>query len=161
VSRDPSTRPITFKLNGSERSFEVDPEMPLMYALRDLAGLTGAKYGCGLGQCGSCSVLIDGERVASCDTPMAKVEGRQVVTVEGLADGDRLHPLQQAFIDEHGLQCGYCTPGFVIAAKALLDRNPEPSEADIKTALQDNLCRCGSHARIIAAVKRAAREMKR
>lgn len=155
------THSITLTLNGQQETFSADPSMPLMYALRDLFGLTGAKYGCGLGQCGSCSVLMNGERVSSCDTPVGKANGATIVTIEGLADGERLHPLQQAFIDEQALQCGYCSPGFIMAAKALLDRNPEPDDQAIRVALQDNLCRCGSHARIIAAVKQAAKELKR
>lgn len=160
------TRAISLTVNGEARTLDADPDMPLLYALHDLLGLTGARYGCGVEQCGSCSVLVDGERVPSCATPVAKVEGKTVVTIEGLAGegnagGDDLHPLQKAFIDRHAFQCGYCTPGLIMAAKGLLDRNPDPSEAEIRIALQDNLCRCGSHGRIVAAVQQAAKEMAR
>lgn len=146
-------------VNGVERQVDGDGDMPLLYALRDQLGLTGTKYGCGVEQCGSCAVLIDGERAVSCQTTLAEAKGRTIVTIEGLADGGALHPLQQAFIDEHAFQCGYCTSGLIVTAKALLDRDPDPSEAAIRTALQDNLCRCGSHPRVIAAVQKAAREM--
>ena len=146
-------------VNGVERQVDGDGDMPLLYALRDQLGLTGTKYGCGVEQCGSCAVLIDGERAESCQTTLAEAKGRTIVTIEGLADGGALHPLQQAFIDEHAFQCGYCTSGLIVTAKALLDRDPDPSEAAIRTALQDNLCRCGSHPRVIAAVQKAAREM--
>lgn len=146
-------------VNGVERQVDGDGDMPLLYALRDLLGLTGTKYGCGVEQCGSCAVLIDGERAVSCQTTLAEAKGRTIVTIEGLADGGALHPLQQAFIDEHAFQCGYCTPGLIVTAKALLDRDPDPSESAIRTALQDNLCRCGSHPRVIAAVQKAAREL--
>lgn len=154
------TRAITLTVNGEVRTLEAEPEMPLMYALHEL-GLTGTKYGCGIEQCGSCSVLVAGERAFSCATPLSEAEDKEVVTIEGLADGDDLHPLQQAFIDRHAFQCGYCTPGLIMAAKGLLDKNPDPSESEIRTALQDNLCRCGSHGRIVAAVQQAAKEMAR
>lgn len=154
------TRAITLTVNGEARTLEAEPEMPLMYALHEL-GLTGTKYGCGVEQCGSCSVLVAGERAFSCSTPLSEIEGKEVVSIEGLADGDALHPLQKAFIDRHAFQCGYCTPGLIMAAKGLLDRNPDPGESEIRTALQDNLCRCGSHGRIVAAVRQAAKEMAR
>jgi nicotinate dehydrogenase subunit A len=150
---------FTLTINGVERQVEGDGDMPLLYALRDRLGLSGTKYGCGTEQCGSCSVLIDGERAVSCQTTLADAKGRDIVTIEGIGSEGALHPLQQAFIDEHAFQCGYCTPGLIVTAKGLLDRDPDPSEADIRTALQDNLCRCGSHPRVIRAVQRAAREM--
>jgi nicotinate dehydrogenase subunit A len=146
-------------INGVERQVDGDGEMPLLYALRDHLGLSGTKYGCGTEQCGSCSVLIDGERAFSCQTTLSDAKGRDIVTIEGIGESDRLHPLQQAFIDEHAFQCGYCTPGLIVTAKGLLDRDPDPSEAAIRTALQDNLCRCGSHPRVIRAVQKAAKEM--
>ena len=146
-------------INGVERQVDGDGEMPLLYALRDHLGLSGTKYGCGTEQCGSCSVLIDGERAFSCQTTLGEAKGRDIVTIEGIGESDRLHPLQQAFIDEHAFQCGYCTPGLIVTAKGLLDRDPDPEEAAIRTALQDNLCRCGSHPRVIRAVQRAAKEM--
>lgn len=150
---------FTLTINGVERQVDGEADMPLLYALRDRLGLTGTKYGCGTEQCGSCSVLIDGERSFSCRTTLAEAKGRDIVTIEGIGDGESLHPLQQAFIDEHAFQCGYCTPGLIVTAKGLLDRDPDPGEAAIRTALQDNLCRCGSHPRVIRAVQRAAREM--
>lgn len=155
------SRSIALTVNGERRAVAAEPDMPLLYALHDLMGLTGAKYGCGAGQCGSCTVLVDGEKTFSCTATLGEVEGRSIETIEGLARGGTLHPLQQAFIDDHAFQCGYCTPGLIMAAKALLDSRPEPDEAEIRIALQDNLCRCGSHSRIVAAVKRAAREMAR
>ncbi|HSR55998.1 MAG TPA: (2Fe-2S)-binding protein [Alphaproteobacteria bacterium] len=150
---------VKLTVNGTAREIEAEGEMPLLYALRDLLGLTGTKYGCGVEQCGSCCVLIDGERAVSCKTTVAEAAGRDIVTIEGISDGAGLHPLQTAFIEEHAFQCGYCTPGIIISAKALLDKDPDPSEAEIATALQDNLCRCGSHPRVIKAVRRAAREL--
>lgn len=148
-------------VNGARRRITGDGEMPLLYGLRDRLGLTGSKYGCGSEQCGSCSVLMDGERVFSCNTTVADAAGHDIVTIEGIGAPEDLHPLQQAFIDEHAFQCGYCTPGLIVAAKGLLDRDPDPSEATIAAALKDNLCRCGSHPRIIAAVRRAAQEISK
>lgn len=150
---------FTLRVNGTERRIEADPDMPLLYALRGPLGLTGTKYGCGVEQCGACSVLIGGERAFSCAVTLSEVGAREVVTIEGIAAPEGLHPLQQAFIDEHAFQCGYCTPGLIVAAKGLLDRDPDPDDHAIATALRDNLCRCGSHPRIVAAVKRAARDM--
>lgn len=150
---------FTLSVNGERREVAAEGEMPLLYALRDLLGLTGTKYGCGVEQCGSCSVLIDGARAFSCKTSVAEAAGRDIVTIEGIGDADALHPLQEAFVAEHAFQCGYCTPGLIVTAKALLDKDPDPTEAAIATALQDNLCRCGSHPRVIAAVKRAAKEL--
>ncbi len=146
-------------INGVERQITGDGHMPLLYGLRDRLGLTGTKYGCGSEQCGSCSVLMDGERAFACQTTLADAAGHDIVTIEGIGTADDLHPLQQAFIDEHAFQCGYCTPGLIVTAKGLLDRDPDPDDGTIATALQDNLCRCGSHPRIIAAVKRAAKEL--
>jgi len=153
----------TFNLtiNGVARQIDGDSDMPLLYALRGAFGLTGAKYGCGTEQCGSCSVLVDGARAFSCKTTLAEAAGHDIVTIEGIGTADGLHPLQKAFMGAHAFQCGYCTPGLIVAAKALLDRDPDPDDAAIATALQDNLCRCGSHGRVISAVKRAAKEMAR
>jgi len=153
----------TFNLtiNGTARQIDGGADMPLLYALRGPLGLTGAKYGCGTEQCGSCSVLMDGARVFSCQTTLAQATGHDIVTIEGIGTADALHPLQKAFMEAHAFQCGYCTPGLIVAAKALLDRDPDPDDAAIATALQDNLCRCGSHGRVISAVKRAARELAR
>lgn len=148
----------TLNVNGKAVSVKYDdPQMPLLYALRDDLGLRGPRFGCGLGQCGACTVHIDGVAVRSCITPLVTVELKQkIVTLEGLAKGAKLHPLQQAFIDEQAVQCGYCINGMVMQAADLLTKNKKPTEADIKNALANNLCRCGTHIRIVRAVKRAA-----
>jgi len=152
--------PITFRLNGKRRTFRVDdPQMPLLYALREDAGLHGPRFGCGLKQCGACTVQIDGEAVRSCSYPISRAAGRKVLTLEGLASGRKLHPLQQAFIEEQAVQCGYCINGMIMEAKALLERNKRPSEREIREALAGNLCRCGTHLRIVRAIKRAASMM--
>jgi nicotinate dehydrogenase subunit A len=145
-------------VNGKRVSVKYDdPQMPLLYALRDDVGLHGPRFGCGLGQCGACTVHIDGAAVRSCITPIATMESKQkIVTLEGLARGTKLHPLQQAFIEEQAAQCGYCINGMVMQAAVLLAKNKKPTEADIKNALANNLCRCGTHVRIVRAVKRAA-----
>ena len=148
---------LTLAVNGARRTVEVsDPAAPLLYVLRDDLGLTGAKYGCGLGQCGACTVLIDGRATRSCVTPAAAVQGRSVTTIEGLGAPDRPDSVQAAFIAEQAAQCGYCTAGMVVAARALLDETPRPTEAQVRDALAGNLCRCGSHVRVIRAVLRAA-----
>jgi nicotinate dehydrogenase subunit A len=148
----------SINVNGKRVSVRYDdPQMPLLYALRDNLGLHGPRFGCGLGQCGACTVHIDGTAVRSCITPITKVESKQkIVTLEGLAGGAKLHPLQQAFIDEQAVQCGYCINGMVMQAADLLARNKKPTEADIKNALAKNLCRCGTHVRIVRAVTRAS-----
>ncbi len=145
-------------VNGKRVSIQFnDPEMPLLYALRDNLGLHGPRFGCGLGQCGACTVHIDGTAVRSCITPISTLEPRQkVVTLEGLGTAAKLHPVQQAFIDEQAAQCGYCINGMIMQAASFLATNKKPSDADIKNALAKNLCRCGTHARIVRAVKRAA-----
>jgi nicotinate dehydrogenase subunit A len=137
----------------------VDPATPLLYVLRNDLGLKSPKFGCGLEQCGSCKVLVGGEGVLSCSFPVGRVAERDVTTLEGLAEGDRLHPLQQAFMDEQAAQCGYCTPGIVMAATALLAWNSDPTDAQIRGALAEHLCRCGAHNRVVRAIRRAAREM--
>ena len=151
---------ITLQVNGEPRAVPADPETPLLYALRNDLGLTGTRYGCGLGQCGACTVIIDGKPVQSCDLPVSAAVGKAITTVEALARGNQLHPLQQAFIDEQAAQCGYCASGILMSAKALLDSNPDPSDADIRAALDGNLCRCGTHVRILKAIKRAAKELR-
>ena len=145
-------------VNGKPASVKYDDsQMPLLYALRDDLGLHGPRFGCGLGQCGACTVHIDGVAVLSCVTPIATVESKQkIVTLEGLARGTKLHPLQQAFIDEQAAQCGYCINGMVMQAADLLAKNKKPTETEIKNALANNLCRCGTHVRIVRAIKRAA-----
>jgi carbon-monoxide dehydrogenase small subunit len=144
------------KINGAQVEFLCEPHQSLLECLRDVLGLTGTKLGCNDGNCGACSVLLDGRLVNSCLVLGVEVEGREVTTVEGLADWRGLHPLQQAFIDADAIQCGYCTPGFLIAAKALLDREPDPSEERIRTWLAGNLCRCTGYDKIVRAVRSAA-----
>ena len=144
------------RVNGFARTVESDdPEKPLLYALRDL-GLTATKYGCGLGQCGSCTVIIDGKAVRSCRTSVQSAQGKSVTTLEGLSADATLHPVQAAFIKEQAAQCGYCTSGLIMSAAALLASNPKPTEADIRTALDGNLCRCGTHVRVVRAVLAAS-----
>ncbi len=150
---------IRFRLNGVETELDTDPDRPLLGALRGTLGLAGPHFGCGAGECGACNVIVDQHAVASCDTPLWAVDGKDVVTLEGLGDATRPHPLQRAFIDEQAMQCGYCVSGIIMSAAALLMRNPSPGEAEIRAALDRNLCRCGSHNRMVRAVMRAAREM--
>ncbi|MBO0738415.1 MAG: (2Fe-2S)-binding protein [Alphaproteobacteria bacterium] len=148
--------PTALIVNGSALSVSADPITPLLDVLRNHLGLMGTKFGCGLEQCGCCMVLIDGRPEKSCGKLLSTVAGKEIVTIEGLGTRERPHPLQQAFLDEQAGQCGYCLPGIVISAKALLDRNLSPSRAQIAAALDDNICRCGSHIRILRAVERAA-----
>ena len=151
---------LQLRVNGSARTVQLDdPDTPLLYVLRNDLELTGAHFGCGLAQCGACTVHVDGAAVPSCITPAASVQGREVTTVEGLGSPERPDPVQAAFIAEQAAQCGYCTAGIVMTARALLNRNPKPSEADVRQALAGNLCRCGSHARVLRAVMRAASGM--
>ena len=150
--------PSTFRLrvNGAEHEVSAEPDTPLLYVLRNDLRLKGSRFGCGEGQCGACMVLLDGRAVTSCDTPLWSVPGHDVTTIEGLGDAGALHPVQRAFFDEQAAQCGYCTNGIMMSAKALLDANPNPSDAEIAAALDRNLCRCGSHVRVLRAVRRAA-----
>jgi aerobic-type carbon monoxide dehydrogenase small subunit (CoxS/CutS family) len=143
---------IRLNVNGQDHDIDADPDTPLLYVLRDELGLNGAKYGCGLGQCGACTVMVDGQAVFSCLTPAAVLPGRQIRTIEGLGN----NATQQAFIAEQAAQCGYCIAGMVMRAQALLDHNPHPTEAEIRRHMSVNLCRCGTHMRILAAVRRAA-----
>jgi nicotinate dehydrogenase subunit A len=147
---------INLKVNGVPRSVTAEPDTPLLYVLRNDFELNGAKYGCGLSQCGACTVLVDGRAVRSCVTPISTLEKSEITTIEGLGSIDKPHALQQAFIEEQAAQCGYCTNGMIMSAKELLDRNPRPNEPDVRAALASNLCRCGTHNRIIRAVLRAA-----
>ena len=147
---------IRFTVNGKTRSVETEPERPLLDVLREDLGLTGTKYGCGEGQCRACTVLMDGKAIVSCVTPAHMAQGRRIVTIEGLADGGRLHPVQQAFLDEDAMQCGYCTPGMIMRTVALLDSHPRPADAQIIEGLNGSLCRCCGYPRVLAAVKRAA-----
>jgi nicotinate dehydrogenase subunit A len=145
-------------VNRAPRRIETDPQKPLLWVLRNELDLTGAKYGCGEGQCGACTVLIDGVAHHSCITPVGSVAGKQITTIEGLADGERLHPVQAAFVEADAMQCGYCTPGMILASVALLRKNAAPSEPEIREALEGNICRCGTYNRIVTAVQKAARE---
>jgi aerobic-type carbon monoxide dehydrogenase small subunit (CoxS/CutS family) len=147
---------ITLNVNGRDHAIDADPTTPLLYVLRDDLRLNGAKFGCGLGQCGACTVIVDGETVYSCLTPIAALTGRRIRTIEGLGTAERPSPLQQAFIDEQAAQCGYCIAGMIMRAQALLDRNPHPTDEEIRTHMQPGLCRCGTHMRILRAVRRAA-----
>jgi aerobic-type carbon monoxide dehydrogenase small subunit (CoxS/CutS family) len=151
---------IRFTLNKEEVELVTDPNQILLWVLRNHFGLTGTKFGCGIGFCGACTVLIDNEPVRSCMMPVSEVAGKSVVTIEGLEADDKLHPLQQAFIDHDALQCGYCTSGMIITAVGLLERNPSPTRDEIISGLEDNLCRCGAHTRIIDAVEEASNVMK-
>ena len=147
---------IGFTANGKHCAVTSDPERPLLDVLREDLQLTGAKYGCGERECGACSVLVDGKRVFSCRTPIAKVEGKTVVTIEGLADGERLHPVQEAFLAEGAFQCGYCTAGMIVAAVSMLSENPRPSDEQIISGMNKNLCRCCSYPNILRAVRKCA-----
>jgi nicotinate dehydrogenase subunit A len=149
---------IRLRVNGTERAVYADGAAVLLDVLRGMLGLTGTRFGCGSNQCGACNVLIDGKAVAACDTPLWFAAGKDVVTVEGLGSPERPHPLQSAFIAEQAMQCGYCISGILISAAALLGRDPNPSEAQVRAALDGNLCRCGAHNRIVRAVLRAAKE---
>ena len=148
---------IKLNVNNKEVQLDVDPNTPLLYVLRNDLELNGPKFGCGLAQCGACTVLVDGDPLRSCVLPVAVVAGRAVVTLEGLGDRERPHPLQTAFIEEQAMQCGYCSNGMMMTAAALLQKNKSPTEDDIRSALKGNLCRCGAHGRIVRAVGEAAR----
>lgn len=150
---------IRFRLNGVQTDVDADPERSLLDILRSEFGLTGPHFGCGAGECGTCNVIVGNRAVSSCDTPLWSVEGEDITTLEGLGSADRPHPLQRAFIAEQAMQCGYCISGILMSAAALLRQNPSPSAGEVKAALDRNLCRCGSHNRIVRAVLRAAREM--
>jgi nicotinate dehydrogenase subunit A len=152
---------VNLNVNGASRVIEADGETPLLYVLRNDLKLKGARFGCGLGQCGTCTVIVDGKPVQSCDVPVSAVAGKSITTIEGIGRAEALHPLQQAFLDEQAAQCGYCANGIIMAAKALLDERPGASDAEIRGALARNLCRCGTHQRILKAIRRAALAMAR
>jgi nicotinate dehydrogenase subunit A len=149
-----ATTVVRLIVNGQQHEIEAAEEMPLLYLLRNDLGLNAAKYGCGFGKCGACTVLLDGDAVLACRIPVGELTGREVTTLEGLAPGDALHPLQEAFIDEQAAQCGYCTPGIIVSAAALLARTPKPADEELRAALASSLCRCGSHQRILRAIRR-------
>jgi nicotinate dehydrogenase subunit A len=151
---------ITLEVNGRRHDVDDDPDTPLLYVLRGTLALNGAKFGCGLGQCGACTVMVDSRAVLSCITPISAIGSRRITTVEGLGTVERPGPMQRAFIEEQAAQCGYCIPGMMMRAQALLQSTPEPSEDEIRRALEPNLCRCGTHMRILRAVGRAARLMR-
>ncbi|HUK11273.1 MAG TPA: (2Fe-2S)-binding protein [Stellaceae bacterium] len=151
--------PIAFTVNGKAQHSAAALETPLLYVLRNDLELNGAKFGCGLAQCGACTVIVDGAAIRSCITAIADIEGRAVTTIEGLGTPEKPHPLQKAFIDQQAAQCGYCINGMVMTAKAFLDQTPHPSEAQLRDALAGNLCRCGTHTRILRAIAIAAKEM--
>ena len=147
---------IDLNVNGAARTVDVDPARPLLFVLREELDLTGPKYGCGEGQCGACTVMLGDRAVRSCTTPVSRAAGARITTIEGLERAGVLHPVQQAFIDEEALQCGFCTPGMIMSSVALLSATPAPSTPEIARALEGNICRCGTHPRVIAAVRRAA-----
>lgn len=151
---------ISLNVNGRERSIDADPSTPLLYVLREDLQLNGAKFGCGMGQCGACTVMVDGRAVFSCLLPVAALAGRKVVTIEGLGTAEKPNAIQQAFIDEQAAQCGYCIAGMVMRAQSLLQKTPNPSDDEIRAHMQPNLCRCGTHMRILRAVRRAANALK-
>ncbi len=150
---------ITLIINGKERTVVTDPEQPLLDVLREVLHVTGPKYGCGEGRCGACTVLMDGSRTLSCITPVAKADKKKIITIEGLSDGDSLHPIQQAFLDEGAIQCGYCTPGMILAAVALLEKNPQPTDEQIAEWMNVNICRCNGYPKILNAIRRAAAQI--
>jgi nicotinate dehydrogenase subunit A len=149
---------FNLNVNGKSHALDAEPDTPLLYVLRENLGLHGPRFGCGLGQCGACTVHIAGDPVRSCVVPVSVVKARAITTLEGLSTGAKMHPLQQAFIDEQAAQCGYCINGMIMQAAALLRRTKDPSDAQIRQALADNLCRCGTHLRILRAIKKAAKE---
>ena len=150
------TQKFTLNVNGKTHTVDADPDMPLLYALRNDLQLNGPKFGCGLSQCGACTVIMDGNAIHSCVTPVSAAQNKAVTTLEGLGSTKKMHKIQQAFVDEQAVQCGYCINGMIMTSKALLDKNPKPNDTQIKEALAGNLCRCGTHLRILRAVKRAS-----
>jgi nicotinate dehydrogenase subunit A len=152
---------VTLVVNDRARTLDVDPDTPLLYVLRNDLALRGPRFGCGLAQCGACTVLLEGAAIRSCVTPVSSVERRKITTLEGLGSVARPHPIQRAFIEEQAAQCGYCINGMIMTAKALLDKSPNPTDDEIKHALAGNLCRCGTHLRIVRAVRRAAAAMRK
>ena len=151
---------VSFKVNGKAATVDVPAEMPLLWVLRDVLDLKGTKYGCGIAECGACTVHLNGEAVKSCTVLAVQADGSEVTTIEGMADGDKLHPLQEAFWNKHGLQCGYCTPGMIMAAASLIEENPQLSEESVRMGLEGNLCRCTGYQNIVKAILAAAEEIR-
>ena len=151
---------VILLVNGSEHRLDLPPDFPLLYALREHLQMTGTKYGCGEGQCGACTVLLDGRAVRSCRTPVSQAAGKKITTIEGLAQGGGLNPVQQAFLEQEAFQCGYCTPGMIMSTVGLLNSNPRPSDEEIVRFMNGNMCRCGAYGRVMAAIRQAAREWK-
>ncbi len=151
---------ISFQLNGKKTEAQIDPSQTLLWVLKYHFGLTGTKFGCGMGFCGACTILVDNEPVRSCQMTIGDVAGKKVVTIEGLANGEVLHPVQKAFIEHDAFQCGFCTPGMIMNATGLLMKNPSPTVEQIETGMENNYCRCGAHVRIVSAVQTASKEMK-
>ncbi len=150
---------ISLRVNGKPQVVDAEPDMPLLYALRNDLQLNGPKFGCGLAQCGACTVVMEGNAIRSCVTPVSAAQNKSVTTLEGLGSTKKMHKIQQAFVDEQAVQCGYCINGMIMSTKALLDKNPKPTDSQIKEALAGNLCRCGTHLRILRAVKRASGQL--
>jgi len=150
---------ISLRINGKNQTIDAEPDMPLLYALRNDLQLNGPKFGCGLAQCGACTIIMDGNAIRSCVTPVSATQNKSITTLEGLGTTKKMHKIQQAFVDEQAVQCGYCINGMIMSTKALLDKNPKPTDGQIKEALAGNLCRCGTHIRILRAVKRASGQM--
>jgi carbon-monoxide dehydrogenase small subunit len=150
---EPNTYPLTMTVNGSEVTLQVEADELLVDALRDRLGLTGTKIGCSEGECGACTIIMDGEAILSCLIPALRAQGHEIVTIEGVSDGDTLHPLQQSFVEHGAVQCGYCIPGFILSSKALLDRKPHPTQDEIKEAIAGNLCRCTGYVKIVEAIE--------
>ncbi len=153
--------PIVLNVNGARREVAAEPETPLLYVLRNDLNLKGARYGCGLGLCGACTVIVDGKAVQSCDVPVSALEGKKITTIEGIGTAAEPHPLQKTFIAEQAAQCGYCVSGIIMSAKALLDAKPAPTEEELRAALERNLCRCGTHTRILRAIRSCASGKRR
>ena len=151
---------IRLSVNGKPHEIKVEPYWTLLYAIRDVMGLTGTKEGCGNGECGACTVIMDGKTVNSCLVLAAEADGKRIITIEGLAADDKLHPVQEAFVEHGGLQCGFCTPGMIMSAKALLDENPNPTEEEIRRGIAGNFCRCTGYTKIIESIKAATKNMQ-
>ncbi len=149
---------VVLLVNGSEHRLELPPDLPLLYALREHLQMTGTKYGCGEGQCGACTVLLDGRPVRSCRTPVSQAAGKKITTIEGLAQGGSMNPVQRAFLEQEAFQCGYCTPGMIMSTVGLLNSNPRPSDEEIVRFMNASMCRCGAYGRVMAAIRQAARE---